>query len=62
MSEHLEDLKVCVEYRWELVDTKVVDGDDGEETCIETAIRRALSGDNAAPEGNMTIGGVDMYA
>ncbi|KAG0061502.1 hypothetical protein BGZ90_003557 [Linnemannia elongata] len=62
LSELLEDLGVCVEYGWELMDTKVVDGDDVEETYVETVIRRSLSGDNTTPEDNMLIGGVDMYA
>ena len=62
LSELLEDLGVCVEYGWELMDTKVVDGDDEVETYVETIIRRARSGDNTAPEDNMLIGGVDMYA
>ncbi|KAF9281145.1 hypothetical protein BGZ88_011777 [Linnemannia elongata] len=62
LSELLEDLGVCVEYGWELMDTKVVDGDDEEETYVETVIRRSLSGDNTTPEDNMLLGGVDMYA
>lgn len=62
LVELLEELGVSVEYEWELMDTKVVEGEDGEETYVETVIRRALSGDNTTPEDNMLIGGVDMYA
>ncbi|KAF9151381.1 hypothetical protein BG015_006740 [Linnemannia schmuckeri] len=66
LFELLKELGVNVEYGWELVDTKVVearaDENDGEETYVETVIRRALLGDNTAPEDNMLIGGVDMYA
>jgi 2-polyprenyl-6-methoxyphenol hydroxylase-like FAD-dependent oxidoreductase len=49
----LKELGVEVEYGWELLDTKVVDGRDGEEEYVETAIRRALVG------GQVVKGGED---
>jgi len=42
------------------MDTKVVEGKTIQETYVETTIRRALSGDNTAPEENLVIGLVDQ--
>ncbi|KAG0272733.1 hypothetical protein BGZ95_011487 [Linnemannia exigua] len=69
LEEEGEEEGVRVEFGWELVDTRVVEGGGGggenveeEESYVETVIRRALSGDNTNSEENLLLGGVDMYA
>ncbi|KAG0372782.1 hypothetical protein BGX24_012584 [Mortierella sp. AD032] len=69
LEEEEEEEGLKVEFGWELIDTRVVEGGGGvgenveeEEPYVETTIRRALSGDNTNPEENLLIGGVDMYA
>ncbi|KAF9099756.1 hypothetical protein BGX23_012150 [Mortierella sp. AD031] len=56
----LEDFGVHVEYGWELTDTKVVEGKNGEEDYVETTIRRALSGDNTVKGEDQVLGDTDM--
>ncbi|KAF9932865.1 hypothetical protein FBU30_007196 [Linnemannia zychae] len=60
LTEELNKLGVKVDYGWELMDTKVVEGKDYRDTYVETTIRRALSGDNVAPEENLVIGLVEQ--
>ncbi|KAF9907283.1 hypothetical protein EC991_011184 [Linnemannia zychae] len=60
LADELAKLGVQVDYGWELVDTKVVEGESHKDTYVETTIRRALSGDNTTPEENLVIGVVDQ--
>ncbi|KAH7049933.1 FAD binding domain-containing protein [Linnemannia elongata] len=59
LRDELVKMGVEVDYGWELMDAKVVEGGDNESTYVETTIRRALSGDNTAPGENLVIGVVD---
>ncbi|KAG0375187.1 hypothetical protein BGX24_009439, partial [Mortierella sp. AD032] len=61
MADELAKLGVKVDYGWELVDTKVVEGGSHQDTFVETTIRRALSGGNAAPDEHLVIGLVDEH-
>ncbi|KAF8946343.1 hypothetical protein BGZ47_000754 [Haplosporangium gracile] len=56
----LKEFGVHVEYGWELLDTKVVEG--GEEEYVETTIRRALVGDNVAKDEDQVMGDVELRA
>ncbi|KAG9064160.1 hypothetical protein KI688_003348 [Linnemannia hyalina] len=58
----LKEFGVFVEYGWELLDTKVVEGGPGEEEYVETTIRRALVGGNVAEGEDRVMGDVDMRA
>lgn len=59
LKDELTKMGVEVDYGWELMDAKVVEGGDNESSYVETTIRRALSGDNTAPGENLAIGVVD---
>ncbi|KAG0302734.1 hypothetical protein BGZ97_002195 [Linnemannia gamsii] len=61
LRDDLAKLGVEVDYGWELLDTKVVEGGSHDSTYVETTIRRALSGDNTAPGENLVIGIVDQH-
>ncbi|KAG0077250.1 hypothetical protein BGZ90_007472, partial [Linnemannia elongata] len=58
--ERLKKLGVFVEYGWELLDTKVVEGGPGEEEYVETTIRRALVGGNVVEGEDRVLGDIDM--
>ncbi|OAQ33059.1 hypothetical protein K457DRAFT_153102 [Linnemannia elongata AG-77] len=58
--ERLKELGVFVEYGWELLDTKVVEGGPGEEEYVETTIRRALVGGNVVEGEDRVLGDIDM--
>ena len=60
--ERLKDFGVFVEYGWELLDTKVVEGGPGEEEYVETTIRRALVGGNVVEGEDRVMGDIDMRA
>ncbi|KAF8927280.1 FAD binding domain-containing protein [Dissophora ornata] len=70
LVEELEKMGVKVDHGWELLDTKVVEGDAQEgaepqktnKTYVETTIRRALSGDNTAADEKKVIGDVNPFA
>jgi len=60
--DELKELGVQIDHGWEVMDTKVVEGltPGGEKTSyVETTIRRALSGDNNAPEERVAVGIVE---
>jgi len=59
--DKLKELGVHVEYGWELMDTKVVEGAEGEEEYVETTIRRALSGGNMVKGEDQVQGDVGMF-
>ncbi|KAG9064116.1 hypothetical protein KI688_003300 [Linnemannia hyalina] len=59
LRDELAKMGVEVNYGWELMDAKVVEGGDNESTYVETTVRRALSGDNTALGENLVIGIVD---
>lgn len=61
-SERLKALGVFVEYGWELLDTKVVEGGPGEEGYVETTIRRPLVGGNVVEGEDRVLGDIDMRA
>ncbi|KAF9099755.1 hypothetical protein BGX23_012149 [Mortierella sp. AD031] len=63
LVDELAKLGVKVDYGWELMDTRVVEGDTktSQDAYVETTIRRALSGDNTAPEERLAIGLVEKY-
>jgi len=56
----LKELGVHVEYGWELLDTKVIEG--GEEEYVETTIRRALVGGNVAKGEDQVLGDTELRA
>jgi 2-polyprenyl-6-methoxyphenol hydroxylase-like FAD-dependent oxidoreductase len=56
----LKELGVHVEYGWELLDTKVVEGE--EEEYVETTIRRALVGGNVAKGEDQVLGDTELRA
>ncbi|KAF9906855.1 hypothetical protein EC991_000219 [Linnemannia zychae] len=58
--EKLRALGVDVEYEWELLDTKVVEGKDGGEDYVETTIRRALEGGNVVKGEDQVMGDTDL--
>ncbi|KAF9547158.1 hypothetical protein EC957_008838 [Mortierella hygrophila] len=60
--ERLKEFGVFVEYGWELLDTKVVEGGPGEEEYVETTIRRALVGGNVREGEDRVMGDIDMRA
>ncbi|KAG0021281.1 hypothetical protein BGZ80_002702, partial [Entomortierella chlamydospora] len=70
LVEELEKVGVKVDYGWELLDTKVVEeyeddktsgsGEKTKKTYVETTIRRALSGDNTAPDEKRYLGNTDL--
>ncbi|KAG0054118.1 hypothetical protein BGZ83_011905 [Gryganskiella cystojenkinii] len=60
--EELKQHGVQVDHGWELMDTRVVHEptpDGGKTSYVETVIRRALSGDNTAPDESKALGGVE---
>ncbi|KAF9933203.1 hypothetical protein FBU30_006144 [Linnemannia zychae] len=61
-SDKLRKLGVSVEFGWELLDTKVVTGQGGEEDYVETIIRRALTGGNVRKGEDQVIGDIEMQA
>ncbi|KAF9924455.1 hypothetical protein FBU30_005577 [Linnemannia zychae] len=61
-AARLKELGVSVEYGWELLDTKVIEGQDGEEDYVETTIRRALSGGNVRKGEDQVMGDTEMRA
>ncbi|KAG0272731.1 hypothetical protein BGZ95_011485 [Linnemannia exigua] len=58
----LRGLGVEVEYGWELLDTKVVEGGQGEEDYVETIIRRALEGGNVVKGEDQILGDFESLA
>ncbi|KAF9151380.1 hypothetical protein BG015_006739 [Linnemannia schmuckeri] len=58
--DKLKEFGVHVEYGWELLDTKVVEG--GEEEYVETTIRRASVGGNVAKDKDQVMGDTGLGA
>ncbi|KAG0213474.1 hypothetical protein BGX28_004329 [Mortierella sp. GBA30] len=60
LNEELEKQGLKVERGWELMDTKVVEGDG--KTWVETTIRRALDGSNTRSTESKIVGVVELDA